>query len=98
MAVLRYSLLRLGVFAVVFLLCLNLNLGQFTVLFALLIGLVVSWAVSYLFFDRWRIAAGEQLAKRFGRTKRSAAELDDNAAEDELADQYHEDTDPPENR
>ena len=103
MAVLKYSLLRLGVFAVVFFICINLNLGQFTVVFALLIGLVVSWAVAYLFFQRWRAAAEAQLAARFGKTKRSTAELADNAAEDEQAEQYHEDipaedTDPPESR
>lgn len=95
MALLKYSLLRLGVFAVVFLICLNLNLGQFTPLFALIIGLIVSWAVAYLFFNRWRIAAAEQLANRSRRTRRSPGEQQDNAAEDDLAERYHEDTDPP---
>lgn len=94
MALLKYSLLRLGVFAVVFVICLNLNLGQFTVVFALLIGLIVSWAVAYLFFNRLRLAAGQQLANRSRKTPRSAGERQDNAAEDDLADQYHEDTDP----
>lgn len=97
MALLKYSLLRLGVFAVVFFLCLNLNLGQFTALFALVIGLIVSWAVAYLFFNRLRLAAGQQLANRPRRTRRSAAEQQDNADEDDLADQYHEDTDPQSN-
>lgn len=95
MAVLQYSILRLGVFAVVFVVCINLNLGRFTFLYALLIGLVISWAVSYLFFDKWRVAAGDQLAGRFGKSRRrSRAEADDNAAEDELAEQYHAESDP----
>lgn len=89
MAVLKYSLLRLGVFALVFFGCLYLNLGRFTVIFAAIVGLAVSWAVGYLFFNTWRIAAGEQLAGRLGRRRRSDAEMQDNAAEDELAEEFH---------
>lgn len=93
MAVLKYSLLRLGVFALVFIGCLYLNLGQFTGIFAVIIALLVSWAVGYLFFSSWRIAAGEQLAGWLGKRRRGASELDDNAAEDELAERFHQDED-----
>ena len=93
MAVLKYSVLRLGVFAVVFFLCLYVDLGDFTLIFALIIGLIVSWAVGYLFFNRWRVAAAEQLANLGGKRRRGAAERSDNAAEDELAERFHEDDD-----
>lgn len=93
MAVLKYSLLRLGVFAVVFFACTQLRLGEFTLIFALLIGLVVSWAVGYLFFNRLRLQAAEQLANRVSSNsrKKSSAEAEDNAAEDELAEKFHDD-------
>lgn len=90
MAVLKYSLLRLGVFALVFFGCLYLNLGRFTVIFAVIVGLVVSWAVGYLFFNSWRVAAGKQLAAMLVTRRRSGAEVEDNAAEDALADEFHE--------
>ncbi|GAA1824715.1 DUF4229 domain-containing protein [Nesterenkonia flava] len=90
MAVLKYSLLRLGVFAAVFFACLYLDLGQFTVPFAMICGVVISWAVGYLFFNSWRVAAGEQLARRLGSKRKLAeSEADDNAAEDELAEEFH---------
>lgn len=90
MAVLKYSLLRLGVFALVFFGCLYLNLGNFTVIFAVIIGLAVSWAVGYLFFNSWRVAAGEQMVAMLGTRRRSDAEVEDNAAEDVLAEEFHE--------
>lgn len=90
MAILKYSLLRLGVFAVVFYACLFLDLGQFTMAFALICGLLISWAVGYLFFNRLRLEAGEQLARRFGGARKQGHhETDDNAAEDELAEEFH---------
>ncbi|GAA4840045.1 DUF4229 domain-containing protein [Garicola koreensis] len=98
MAVLKYSVLRLGVFAVVFFLCLYVDLGDFTLIFGLIIGLIVSWAVGYLFFNRWRIAAAEQLANLGSRRRRSAAERQDNAAEDELAERFQENDDAAEDR
>jgi hypothetical protein len=95
MAVLKYSALRLGIFALVFFACLYINLGRFTIIFAVIIGLAVSWTVSYLFFNTWRVAAGEQLAGWLGRRRRSTAEEEDNAAEDELAEQFHETAEEP---
>ncbi len=90
MSVLKYSLLRLGAFFIVFAACLLLDLGTYTVLFALIVGLAVSWAVGYLFFNRLRLAAGEQLAQRFGGGRKlGAAEQDDNTAEDALAEDFN---------
>ncbi|GAA1139224.1 hypothetical protein GCM10009672_06380 [Nesterenkonia lutea] len=91
MSVLKYSLLRLGAFFIVFAACLLLDLGTYTVLFALIVGLIVSWALGYLFFNRLRLAAGEQLARRFGGERRlGGAEQDDNAAEDALAEDFNQ--------
>lgn len=88
MKVVQYSLLRLGIFVLLFVVLLNLGLG---ILFSGICGLLISWAVGYLFFNNLRIAAGEQMAARFGpRRTRSRAEESDNAAEDEQAEKFHE--------
>ena len=90
MSVLKYSLLRLGAFFIVFAACLMLDLGQYTIFFALIVGLIVSWAMGYLFFNRLRLEAGQELARRFGGDRRlGSSELDDNAAEDALAEDFH---------
>ncbi|GAA1105519.1 hypothetical protein GCM10009650_05700 [Nesterenkonia jeotgali] len=90
MSVLKYSLLRLGAFFIVFAACLLLDLGQYTVFFALIVGLIVSWALGYLFFNKLRLEAGQELARRFGGGRKlGGSELDDNAAEDALAEDFH---------
>lgn len=90
MPVLKYSLLRLGAFFIVFAACMMLDLGQYTVLFALIVGLIVSWALGYLFFNRLRLEAGQHLARRFGGDRTlGSSELDDNEAEDALAEDFH---------
>lgn len=91
MAVLKYSLLRLGVFSLAFVaayFALPLDVLPRMVV-GIIVGLIVSGAVGYLFFNSWRLAAGEQLAGRLGRRRRSTAEAQDNAAEDELAEEFH---------
>lgn len=89
-ALFKYSLLRLATFCVVFAACMFLDLGRFTLAFAVLVGLLVSWATAYLFFNRLRLAAGEQLAGVFsGRRRSSARQQADADAEDALAEQYH---------
>lgn len=89
-ALLKYSLIRLATFCVVFAACMFLQLGRFTLPFAVLVGLLVSWAVAYLFFNRLRLAAGEQLAAVFsGRRSTGARQQADADAEDALAEQYH---------
>ncbi|MCH8560637.1 DUF4229 domain-containing protein [Nesterenkonia sp. LB17] len=90
MSVLKYSLLRLGAFFIVFAACLMLDLGRYTVIFALIVGLIVSWALGYLFFNRLRLEAGQELARRFGGDRKlGSSELDDNQAEDALAEDFH---------
>ena len=90
MAVLKYTLLRLATFFIIFAACLLLEVG---VVFALIAGLVGAWAVAYLFFNRLRLEAGEQLARKMGSDtrRRSRSEQSDNDAEDALAEDYHED-------
>lgn len=87
MAVLKYSLLRLATFFILFATGLLLELG---VILALIVALVGSWGVAYLFFNRLRAEAGETLARRFGGSRKlGASEHADNAAEDTLAEEYH---------
>lgn len=87
MAVLKYTLLRLATFCILFAACLLLELG---IIFALLIGLLGSWAVAYLFFNELRVEAGEALARKFGDDRLvGRSEKDDNEAEDALAEEYH---------
>ncbi|MDZ5078980.1 DUF4229 domain-containing protein [Nesterenkonia sp. HG001] len=87
MAVLKYTVLRLATFFILFAACILLELGM---IFALIVGLLGSWAVGYLFFNRLRVEAGEALARRFGGDRRlGASEQQDNAAEDALAEDYH---------
>lgn len=89
MAVLKYTLLRLATFFIIFGACLLLNVGM---VFSLIAGLVGAWAVAYLFFNRLRLEAGEQLAQKLGADKRrqSRAEKSDNDAEDAIAEEFHE--------
>lgn len=88
MAVFKYTLLRLATFFILFAACMLLELGM---IFALIVGLLGSWAMAYLFFNRLRLEAGEQLADRFGRRRYGASEQEDNAAEDSLAEDFHRD-------
>ncbi|GGE74289.1 DUF4229 domain-containing protein [Nesterenkonia cremea] len=88
MAVLKYTLLRLATFFIIFGACLLMEVGM---LFALIAGLVGAWAVAYLFFNRLRLEAGAQLAQKVGSgRRRSLSEQEDNEAEDALAEDFHE--------
>ncbi|SFT48756.1 DUF4229 domain-containing protein [Arthrobacter sp. ov118] len=99
MAFLKYSLIRLALFAPLFALFLYLHLG---VLLAALCAGMMSFAISFLFFQRQRDAATATLHHRFsGKAKplRSAGEVADADAEDRLVDQHpdiavHTDTRP----
>lgn len=96
MAILKYTLLRLATFFILFAAGLLLELGM---ILALIVGLLGSWAVAYLFFNSLRREAGETLARRFsGTRKHGSAELEDNAAEDALAEDYHRGRDGSEDR
>ncbi|MET3720725.1 MULTISPECIES: DUF4229 domain-containing protein [unclassified Arthrobacter] len=84
MAFLKYSLIRLALFAPLFALFMFLQLGA--VLSVICAGLI-AFAVSYLFFQKQRDDAAAALHDRFtGKTKpaRSAGEAADADAEDRL--------------
>ena len=83
-AFLKYSLIRLALFAPLFVLFMFLQLGA--VLSVICAGLI-AFAVSYLFFQKQRDAATATLHERFsGRAKpiRTAGEVEDAEAEDSL--------------
>lgn len=82
MQFLKYSLLRLGLFAAVFLLLAwGLRWGVFT---AGIVALVIAFAVSYLFFNKLRLQANEDIRKAFSKTSanKTGAQLADEAVED----------------
>jgi len=83
---LKYSLIRLALFVPLFALFVFLQLGW---LLAVVCAGLISFALSYLFFQKQRDAATASLHARFsGRAKplRSAGEVDDAEAEDRLVD------------
>lgn len=86
MAFVKYSLIRLALFAPLFALFVVLGLGW---LLAVLCAGMIAFAVSYLFFQKQRDAATAALRDRFsGRAKpiRTAGEIEDADAEDRLVD------------
>ncbi|WP_313814072.1 DUF4229 domain-containing protein [Glutamicibacter sp.] len=94
MQLLKYTVLRLGIFLVVFL---GLFLGlKWPVFIAGLIGLIVAFAVSYLFFNKLRISAGQDVSKAFSKTSsnKTKKQLDDEAVEDAYDDAQRKPTDP----
>jgi hypothetical protein len=83
---LKYSLIRLALFVPLFALFVFLQLGW---LLAVVCAGLISFALSYLFFQKQRDAAAASLHARFsGRAKplRTAGEVDDAEAEDKLVD------------
>lgn len=89
MALLKYSAARLGLVVLIFVLGLMLHLG---VVMSMVVALVASFCISYLFFGRMRDAAASQVGNRItGRTgRRSRTELDDAAAEDGYWDDHEQ--------
>lgn len=88
MAFLKYSLIRLALFAPLFALFVYLQLGW---LLAALCAGMMAFAISFLFFQKQRDAAAASIHHRFsGKAKplRSAGETDDAAAEDRLVDEH----------
>ncbi|WP_457963419.1 DUF4229 domain-containing protein [Arthrobacter sp. D1-29] len=86
MAFLKYSLIRLALFAPLFLLFYFLGLGA---LMSVVCAALIAFAVSYLFFQKQRDEAAMALQHRFsGKAKplRSAGEVEDAAAEDSVLD------------
>lgn len=86
MAFLKYSLIRLALFAPLFVLFTFLQLGA---LMSVICAALIAFAVSYLFFQKQRDEATAALQHRFsGKAKplRSAGEVQDASAEDALLD------------
>lgn len=86
MAFLKYSLIRLALFAPLFVLFLFLGLGA---VMSVICAAGIAFAVSYLFFQDQRDQATEAMRRRFsGKAKplRTAGEVDDAQAEDTLVD------------
>ena len=82
----KYSLIRLALFLPLFALFVFLQLGW---LLSVVCAGLISFAISYLFFQKQRDAATASLHARFsGRAKpiRTANEVDDANAEDRLVD------------
>lgn len=86
MAFVKYSLIRLALFAPLFVLFLFLQLGA---LMSVVAAALIAFAVSYLFFQKQRDEAAAVLHHRFSgkaRPIRSAGEVQDADAEDTLLD------------
>lgn len=86
MAFLKYSLIRLALFAPLFVLFLFLGLGA---VMSVICAAGIAFAVSYLFFQDQRDQATEAMRRRFsGKAKplRTAGEVDDAQAEDTMVD------------
>lgn len=82
----KYSLIRLALFAPLFALFVVLQLGW---LLSVICAGLIAFAVSYLFFQKQRDAATASMHGRFsGKAKpiRSAGEVEDAEAEDRLVD------------
>lgn len=86
MAFLKYSVIRLALFAPLFVVFMLLQLG---VLMSVICAALIAFAVSYLFFQKQRDEAAAAIHQRFsGKAKpiRSANEVQDAHAEDTLLD------------
>jgi hypothetical protein len=87
-AFVKYSLIRLALFAPLFVLFYVLGLGA---LMSVICAGLIAFAVSYLFFQKQRDEATAAMHQRFsGKAKplRSAGELEDAQAEDALLDAH----------
>lgn len=86
MAFLKYTLVRFGIMAAVFVVALLLGLGAIA---SAIVAVIVSFCVSYLFLTKMRVAASKSVETRIsGNAKpmRTASEIDDAQAEDALID------------
>ena len=87
MAFLKYSLIRLALFVPLFVLFIFLQVGW---LLAVVFAGLIAFAISYLFFQKQRDAATQEMRERFsGKAKpiRTAGEVADAQAEDRLVDE-----------
>ncbi|MFJ2619613.1 DUF4229 domain-containing protein [Glutamicibacter sp. NPDC087344] len=86
MQLLKYTVLRLGIFLVVFL---GLFWGlQWPIFVAGAVGLIIAFAVSYLFFNNLRLRANQDVGKAFNKT--SAGKTQKQLADEAIEDSYDE--------
>jgi ABC-type bacteriocin/lantibiotic exporter with double-glycine peptidase domain len=86
-AFLKYSLIRLALFVPLFVLFVFLQVGW---LLAVVFAGLIAFAISFLFFQKQRDAATQEMRERFsGKAKpiRTAGEVADAQAEDRLVDE-----------
>lgn len=81
MPFIKFTLLRFGVAAAVFIACLYLRVG---IIMGAVVAVLISWAVGYLFFPKLRMEAASYLQRRYSpsRPHRLKTEQDDALAED----------------
>jgi hypothetical protein len=83
----KFTALRVGLMAVIFVACLYLGLG---LVFSAIAAAILAWCITYLFFRSWRDAAAEAVAYRFAGSRgsiRTSTEISDAMAEDALVEQ-----------
>jgi hypothetical protein len=86
----KFSALRLGIMAVIFVICLFLRLG---IVYSAIAAAVMGWCITYLFFRQMRDEAGRALASRFNKgvaAPRTSTEISDALAEDSAVEQHGE--------
>jgi hypothetical protein len=84
----KFTALRVGLMAVVFIACLYLHLG---IVYSAIASAIIAWCITYLFFRSWRDAAAAAVAYRFsGRAGsiRTSTEISDAMAEDAIVEQH----------
>ncbi|WP_431709972.1 DUF4229 domain-containing protein [Glutamicibacter uratoxydans] len=86
MQFLKYSVIRLGIFLAVFFSLWQLM--SWPIFLAGLIALVVAFAVSYLFFNKLRLAAAQDVQKLFART--SSNKTQKQLVDEQIEDSYDE--------
>ncbi|QCY47906.1 hypothetical protein GcLGCM259_2196 [Glutamicibacter creatinolyticus] len=83
---LKYSVLRLGIFLIVFFALWQLM--GWPIFVAALIGLIIAFAVTYLFFNKLRLAAGADVQRLFSRT--SSRKTPKQRADEDVEDAFDE--------
>lgn len=83
----KFTALRVGLMAAIFIACLYLRLG---IVYSAVAAAAIAWCITYLFFRSWRDAAAAAVAGRFsgrGGPVRTSTEISDAMAEDALVEQ-----------
>jgi hypothetical protein len=80
----KFTALRVGLMAAIFVACLYLRLG---IVYSAIAAAILAWCITYLFFRSWRDAAAQAVAYRFAGSRgsiRTSTEISDAMAEDAL--------------